>query len=465
MPSGELLAQLQAIVGRDHAFDDAERCAAFERDATGRFGTRGLGVVRPGDAGEVAQVLRLCVARDVAVVPQGGNTGLSGGGVPQPGELVLSLARLNRIEDPDPDSHQLVVGAGATLEAVQRRATDAGLEFPLDFPARGSATIGGMVATNAAGSAAMRWGSMRAHVRGMQVVLADGRTLTRIGGVPKDNAGFDWPALVTGSEGTLAVVTAVQLQLRPRTGDRVAALIGVADYAVAVRLVSALRGALGDDLEAADFADRVSVETVLAHRELREPLATPFGVYLFLTVLGADAVLERLVGVLDEAGVADAAVAVADDDAGRTALWAYREHVNESLRGLGVVQKYDVSLPLRAIDRFATEAARRLRTEDAHARLFLFGHLGDGNLHVNVVSRGPHGAHGKRIDSAVLSLVGELGGSIDAEHGVGVSKRDHLGRTRGPDEISTMVDLKRALDPHGVLNPGRVLRETVRDAS
>lgn len=462
MPSDDLLARLRSIVGHEHAFDDPERCAAYERDATGRFGTRGLGVVRPADSGQVAELLRLCAARDVAVVPQGGNTGLSGGGVPQTDELVLSLVRLDRIEDPDPHSHQLVAGAGATLEAVQARAAAVGLEFPLDFPARGSATIGGMVATNAAGSAAMRWGAMRAHVRGMQVVLADGRTLTRIGGVPKDNAGFDWPALVTGSEGTLAVVTAVQLQLRPRTGDRVAALIGVLDYAVAVQLVSALRGALGDDLESADVADRVSVEAVLAHRALREPLAAPHGVYLFLTVLGADSVLERLVAVIDAAGVADTAVAVADDDLGRTALWAYREHVNESLRGLGVVQKYDVSLPLRTIDRFADEAAQRLRTEDAHARLFLFGHLGDGNLHVNVVSRGPHGAHGKRIDTAVLGLVGELGGSIDAEHGVGVSKRDHLGRTRGPDEISAMVDLKRALDPRGILNPGRVLRETSR---
>lgn len=464
MPS-DLLAQLRAIVGRDHAFDDAERCAAFERDATGRFGSRGRGVVRPADADQVAQLLRLCAARDVPVVPQGGNTGLSGGGVPQPGELVLSLARLDHVGDPDRYSHQLVVGAGATLEAVQVRAADAGLEFPLDFPARGSATIGGMVATNAAGSAALRWGAMRTHVRGMQVVLADGRTLTRIGGVPKDNAGFDWPALVTGSEGTLAVVTAVQLQLRPRTGDRVAALIGVPGHAAAARLVSMLRGALGDDLEAADVADRVSVAAVLAHRELREPLAAPHGVYLFLTVLGSDAVLERLVAVLDAAGVPDDAVAVADDDGGRTALWAYREHVNESLRGLGVVQKYDVSLPLPAIDRFADEAARRLRTEDAQARLFLFGHLGDGNLHVNVVCRGPHGTHGQRIDAAILGLVGELGGSIDAEHGVGVSKRNHLGRTRGPDEISAMVDLKRALDPHGILNPGRVLRETAREGS
>lgn len=462
MPS-DLLAQLQAIVGRDHAFDDAERCGAFERDATGRFGTRGLGVVRPADAEQVAQVLRLCAARDVPVVPQGGNTGLSGGGVPQPGELVLSLTRLDNVGDPDRYSHQLVVGAGATLEAVQARAADAGLEFPLDFPARGSATIGGMVATNAAGSSALRWGAMRAHVRGMQVVLADGRTPTRIGGVPKDNAGFDWPALITGSEGTLAVVTAVQLQLRPRTGDRVAALIGADDHAAAARLVADLRAELGEDLEAADVADRSSVEAVLRHRELREPLARACGSYLFLTVLGGEAVLERLVAVLDAAGVAEDAVAVADDEAGRTALWAYREHVNESLRTLGVVQKYDVSLPLGSIDRFAVECARRLRTEDAQARLFLFGHLGDGNLHVNVVGRGPHGADGRRIDASILGLVGELGGSIDAEHGVGVSKRDHLGRTRGADEISAMVDLKRALDPRGILNPGRVLGETARD--
>ena len=441
-----LRAALAQAVGERHLLTDPELTAGYERDVTGRFGGRAAAVVRPADAGQVAAVLRACAAAGAAVVPQGGNTGLVGGQVPRGGEVVLSLARLDAIGPLDPVARQITAGAGATLAAVDAAVRPRGLAVGIDFAARDSATVGGMAATDAGGAQVLRHGTMRARVAGLEAVLGDGRVLRRLSGLVKDNAGYDLPALLVGSEGTLAVITAVRLALVDAPARVVTALLGLDALADAVALVARLRGAL-PSLQAAEvfFAD--GLDLVCAHRRLAPPFAAAHAVYLLVECGAAEDPTPALAAALEDV---DADVAVADDGARRAALWTYREAHNEAVNAAGVPHKLDVSLPLAALAPFAAEVAAAV----APARAILWGHLGDGNLHVNVL--GPP-ADDHAVDEAVLRLVAAHGGSISAEHGIGVAKRAWLGLTRSPEEIAAMTAIKRALDPAGILNPGAVL--------
>ena len=361
-----LRARLAAVVGERHVLLDPELTAGYERDVTGRFGGPSAGVVRPAGVEEVAAVLAACAAAGAAVVPQGGNTGLVGGQVPRGGEVVLSLARLTAIGPLDATAGQITVGAGVTPAALTAALRGSGLALGVDFAARDSATIGGMAATDAGGAQVLRHGTMRARVAGLEAVLADGRVLRRLSGLVKDNAGYDLPALLVGSEGTLAVITAVRLALVPAPAHVVTALLALDTLGEAVALVARLRARL-PSLQAADFFLAAGLELVCAHRSLAPPFAAPHPVYLLVECGAAADPTEALAGALaEEDGVRD--VAVADDTARRAALWSYREAHNEALNAAGIPHKLDVSVPMAGIAAAATAIAagrgRRGRAAD-----------------------------------------------------------------------------------------------------
>jgi FAD/FMN-containing dehydrogenase len=377
-------------------------------------------------------------------VPQGGNTGLVAGAVPHDA-VVLSTARLASIGDVDPVVGTVTAGAGVTLEALQRAATEAGLAFPVDLAARGSATVGGMIATDAGGIHALRYGSMRRQVVGIEAVLADGTVVyQRAGGTAP--AGVDLVSLLSGSEGTLGVISAARLRLIPVLSDRATALVALDDVAAAVAAMADAKARL-PDLEAAELVDAAS----LALAASRAGLALPFdGPVLLLETASTRPMLDDLSTALQTMrGVRDAVIA--GDGPGRRRLWALREGVTEAISSVGIPHKLDVGLPLGRLAAFVDALEPKVAGVDVDARVFVFGHLALGNLHVNVTGPAPED---ERVDEAVLRLVVDHGGSITAEHGIGRAKARWLGLARSAEELAVHAAIKRALDPHGILNPG-----------
>jgi FAD/FMN-containing dehydrogenase len=443
-------ALIEAVGGRDVLVDDDVR-ASYETDWTRRFHGRARAVVRPAGAEEVAAVLAACREHGAAVVPQGGNTGMVGGGVPRGGEVVLSLGRLRDLGEVDRATAQVTVGAGVTLAALQAHARAAGLDAGVDFGGRDSATIGGMVATNAGGIQAMRHGTVRARVAGLQAVLADGAIVDRRAGLLKDNAGYDLPALLVGSEGTLGVVTSVRWRLVPLLTARVAALIALPSVAAVAELLARVRPALAS-LHAAELMTDEGMRLVLDHLGASSPLASDAPAYLLLECAGRADPTDELVSALDAAGVQDAVIA---DEAGELdRLWRLREGHTEALNAAGIPHKMDIGVPLSRLARFADEVVAVVQRVAPGSRTIVFGHLGDGNVHVNVLGPDPDD---DAVDEAVLQLAAACGGTISAEHGVGVAKARWLSLTRSADELRAMRAIKRALDPDGTLNPGVVL--------
>ena len=448
----ELATGLAAIVGPEHALVDADLRAGYERDWTGRFVGTCSAVVRPGSVDEVAAVLAWCDERLVAVVPQGGNTGLVGGGVPaaEPPRptVVLSLRRLDTLGPVDAAAGQVTAGAGVTLAALHAGAHAAGWAFGVDLAARDSATVGGLVATNAGGLQVVRWGAMRHQVLGVEAVLAGGRVVSHLGGLVKDNTGYDLAGLVTGSEGTLAVVTQVRLRLVPPAGEVLVAFVGCASAADAVALAADSRRTL-PGLLAIEAVWRPALDLVTGAAGVGLPVEVPadgVGVVIELEAGGDD---DRMFAALEDV-VGDRPAVAANDPAGRQRLWQLRERVSEVIAHEGVPHKLDVTLPLSQLAAFAGE----VRAATGGHRVFLFGHLGDGNVHVNVVGPAPDD---DRIDDAVLRLTVAHGGSISAEHGIGRAKRPWLHLNRTPAEIDVFRAIKAALDPNGILNPGVLL--------
>lgn len=470
-PPDGLVAAVMAVVGPEHCLVDPDLKAPYEIDWTRRFGGRSALVARPGDTSQVAGVLAACGRHRVGVIAQGGNTGLVGGSVPRAGELVLSLGRLKQILVCDPDQGLLVADAGTALGAAQAAARSVGCELGIDIAARDSATLGGMVATNAGGVHVIRYGPMRARLAGIEVVLADGTVASRLGGLVKDNVGYDLAQLMAGSEGTLGVVTKVALRLVPLPRHRVAALVAVRgdealpdDTAGAVRSVAEAVVALAhhlhravDGIDALEvmFADGMSLVRDVAG--LPAPPDPGAGAWLLVEASGAQDPSAMLAAAIEGAPKVTA-TAVADEAGGRARLWAYRERHTEAIATLGVPHKLDVTLPMGALAEFAavvpSEVSRALDASGHEARVILFGHVGDGNLHVNIV--GP-GSDDNRADDAVLRMVVERGGSISAEHGVGVAKLGHVTSARSAGDIAVMRKVKAALDPGGMLNPGVLL--------
>ncbi len=446
-----LIAELERAVGSDDVLTDPGLRAGYERDWSGRFGGPAACVVRPADTAQVVAVMAACRDHGTALVPQGGNTGLVGAGVPRGGEVLLSLARLDAIGAVDPATAQVSVGAGVTLAALQHAAAAAGFEAGLDFAARDSATVGGVVACDAGGARALAHGTARMRVAGMEAVLADGTVLERMHGLLKDNAGYALPATLIGSEGTLGIITAVRWRLVPARRARVAALIPLASLERAESTLALLRREL-PSLEAADFFTDDGLSLVLGHTGREPPIQPRAPAYLMLECAGRSDPTEELAAALGAAEIEDAVVA--DDTASRERLWQFREAHTEAIAALGVAHKMDVGVPLARLAEFVGRAPGVVEEHARGARTIMFGHLGDGNVHVNVLGPDPSD---DSVDAAVLALAAELGGTVSAEHGVGVAKAAHLGLVRGAGEIEAMRAVKRALDPGGLLNPGAVL--------
>ena len=455
----ELIDALRRAVGARHCLLEAGLRASYETDWTRRFSGQALAVVRPGVVDEVSAVLRACAATGTPVVPQGGNTGLVGGSVPRGGEVVLSTLRLSAIEDVDPAAGELTAGAGATLAAVQQVARDAGWDVGVDLGARESATVGGMVATNAGGVNVLRHGPMRRQVLGFEAVTADGSVLRRLPGMPKDNTGYDLAGLLAGSEGTLAALTRVRLRLVPRLAHRSVAVVGFVDAASAVAAAARLRRHLGAVLALELFTDD-GMELVLRHARLSPPFPGRRPAYLLVEV-GSDVAdpADELVAALDALGADESAAAIATDPGGRHRLWQLRERHTEAVNAEGVPHKLDVSVPLARYAELVERVPGVVRAADRTARTISYGHVGDGNVHVNILGPAPDD---EATDDAVLALVLELGGSVSAEHGIGVAKVRWLIRDRGPAAVAAMRAIKDAWDPAGILNPGVIFERRPR---
>jgi FAD/FMN-containing dehydrogenase len=437
---GSFLRSLAGIVGDRHVLTD-EAAAGFAVDWTGRFRGQAPAVVRPQDTQQVADVLMLCTDAGVPVVPQGGNTGLVGGGVPLHGEVVLSLTRLDRLGAVDRDASQVTAGAGVALQRVGDADPD--LDLGIQIASRESATVGGAVATNAGGVRVLRYGPMRAQLRGIEAVLADGTVVSHLAGLVKDNTGYDYPSLLAGSEGTLAVVTQARLRLVPRVRDAVTMIVGFDSlaevHAAARRALASVPGLLS-----AEFFTQAGLDILAAHAGLPLPLPVKEPAYLLLEAAGPSA-MDDLAEVID-----DNEAAVAEDAAARRNLWAYRERHPEAAGFIGTPIKLDVSVPAAQWTRLAAEAASVITATDPQATVITFGHVADGNVHVNIVPSAP--ADGRHED-ALFALVASLGGSISAEHGVGALKAKWLGLARTEAEQSLFRRIRAAFDPAGTLNP------------
>jgi FAD/FMN-containing dehydrogenase len=440
--------EFAAAVGAEHVLVDPEVVAGFCRDWTGRFVGRAPAVVRPGSTAEVAAVLALCRRHGIELSLQGGNTGLAGGAVPLRGEVVCSLRRLSALSEVDPVSGQLTAGAGVTIADVQRRAASAGWAYGVDFASRDSATVGGSIATNAGGLRVLRYGDTRAQVVGVEAVLGTGDVVSHLGGLTKDNTGYHLPSLLCGSEGTLGIVTAARLRLVPQETERVVALLAFADVTAALAAVGSLRSGLAS-LSAAELFFDEGLALVCAAAGLAAPFALGHPVYVLVEAAGAGDPTAELSSAVDSlVGLRDAAVAT--DPVRAAQLWRYREAHTEAIATLGTPHKLDVTLPADAMADFVAAVRGVVDGVCPGARTWLFGHAGDGNVHVNVTGAPPDD---DRLDEAVLALAAGMGGSISAEHGIGVAKARWLSLSRSPAEISAFRAIKRALDPDGVLNP------------
>jgi FAD/FMN-containing dehydrogenase len=406
---------------------------------------------------EVVAVVRWCDDNGVAIVPQGGNTGLVGGGVPLDGEVVLSLARLDSITDVDASAGQLTAAAGVTVGAVQAAARDAGWAYGVDWAARDSATVGGSVATNAGGLRVLRYGDTRAQLMGIEAVLADGSVVSHLGGLVKDNTGYHLPSLLCGSEGTLGVITAARLRLVPRYDERVVALLAFATVEHVMDAVGALRRAL-PSLEAAEVFFEDGLALVCSSFGLARAIGTA-PAYLLVECADHDDPAPSLAAAVDALATAPSDVAVAVDAARRAELWRYREAHTDAINRLGAPHKLDVTVPAPAIASFVRDVPARVEAAVPGATTWLFGHAADGNIHVNVtgVDPGDDRPGDGGVDDAVLGLTASLGGSISAEHGIGTAKRRWLHLNRSPAELAAMRAIKHALDPNGTLNPNVLL--------
>ena len=448
-----LVERLRGIVGATQVLTDAGMRASYETDWTRRFGAPSRAVVRPGSADEVASVLAACNEARVAVVPQGGNTGLVGGSVPRGGEVVLSTKRISALEEMDPVTAQVIAGAGMTAAALNELASPYGLRLGVDLASRDSATIGGMAATNAGGINVLRYGMMRAQVGGMEVAFADGSVVSRMSGVGRDNTGYDLPGMIVGSEGTLGVVTALRLRLAPVLPSLAVALLAFDSLEAAIGVALNARNEVAD-LQAAELFFATGLELVLKHTGLAAPFTERWPFYVLLEAASRVDAAGGLAGALvNAAGVRDSALATEARD--RTRLWAYRERHTESISSMGVPHKLDVALPLGRLREFVERVGPLLIDLSEQAMPILFGHIAEGNVHVNVLG---FEEDDERPDDAVLRLVANLGGSISAEHGVGVAKRKWLELTRSAADIAAMRAVKEGLDPGWIMNPGVILQ-------
>ncbi|GAB3770466.1 FAD-binding oxidoreductase [Ramlibacter monticola] len=466
----DLISQLRGAVGAAHVLTDGD-LSAWETDWRKRSRGKALAVVRPGSTQEVAAVMRACAAAGTPVVPQGGNTGLVVGGVPDESgrEVVLSLTRLNRVRAIDRDNLTLTVDAGCVLQNLQQAAEEAGLLFPLSLAAEGSCTIGGNLATNAGGTQVVRYGNTRELCLGLEVVTAQGEVWDGLTGLRKDNTGYDLRDLFIGSEGTLGVITGATMKLYPRPAATLTAWAAVPSMEAAVTLLGLAHRHLGAGLTGFEVMGQFALSLVAKHYpQLRVPLheSVPYCVLLENADQESEeharSVFERLLEVALEDGCAADAV-VAENLGQAHQLWHIREAIPLAQAEEGLNIKHDISIPVSRIPAFCADTDGLLRREIPGVRLVNFGHLGDGNLHYNV--QAPEGgdmkaflnANEERVNTLVYEQVKRFDGSISAEHGIGLLKAGKLPDYKSPVALGMMRALKRALDPGNILNPGRVV--------
>ena len=419
-----------------------------------------LGIAYPRSTAEVSEVLKFCHDHDIKVTPQGGMTGLAGGGVPVGSTVVLSLERMRAIEEVDVAAATITVQAGLPLEAVQIAADEAGLFFPLDLGGRGTAQVGGNASTNAGGNRVVRYGMMRALVLGMEWVMADGTVVTSLNKMIKNNAGYDLKQLFIGSEGTLGVITRLVLRLFPKSRGVCTALCALEDYPGVLDLLARAKDGLGATLSAFEmmWPEFYHLGTEALGR--RPPIPAEHGVYVLIETMGDDpetdqARFEAVIMAAIEAGtVADAVIAKSGQEAKN--LWAIRDCPGEFTKVFWPQISFDISIPTGQMGDFMVECRNRLEAKWPGVRTVFFGHVADSNLHLSVKTDGDHALE-HQIDAEVYKAVGDWGGSISAEHGIGVHKKPFLHHSRTPEELALMRQLKAALDPKGILNPGKVI--------
>jgi len=462
-----LIDTLRRLVGADFCLTEPFDIAPHATDWRGRYSGQPLCVVKPARTDEVAAVVKACAAANVAIVPQGGNTGLCGGATPTGGEVIVSLARLNRIRAIDTDNNTLVAEAGCTLAAVQAAAEDAGRLFPLSLAAEGTATLGGNLATNAGGVQVLRYGNARELCLGLEVVLPDGRVWNGLSGLRKDNTGYDLKHLFIGAEGTLGLITAAVLKLFSRPRAVATAWASVPTPAAAVALLTRLRQKIGGRVTAFELVGRPALDLVLKHiPDSRDPLpdASPWHVLIELSDTMESDLDEALADVLAAAVAVGEArdAAIAANEAQARALWALRENISEAQKIEGISIKHDIALPVSRVAEFIERCDAALAAAFPGLRIVCFGHLGDGNLHYNQSKPSAQDnaafiAQTEAVNRVVHDLVHALGGTISAEHGIGQLKRDELPRYKSDVEMDLMRAVKRAIDPRALMNPGKVL--------
>jgi len=468
----EALERIRSAVGPKGWMDDAAAMRPHLEDWRGLYKGAARAVVKPANTQEVSEVVAACAAAGIAIVPQGGNTSLCGASTPEDGDrpvIVLSLARMSAVREMDAANHTMTVEAGCVLQDVQARAADADRYFPLSLAAEGSCMIGGNLSTNAGGVNTLRYGNARDLVLGLEAVLPNGRIWNGLSGLRKDNTGYDLKDLLIGAEGTLGIITAAVLKLYPKPTDQRSAFCAVPDLKSAVDLLGRARAESGDAVEAFEFMPRLVIDLVLDHiPDTEDPLSEKHDFYVLMELVstssnGADLgdTLEAILGQAFEDGlVLDAAIA--QSEAQRQAFWKLRENASEAQKLEGPSIKHDVSVPVSGIAEFYDRAFQEVAKVRADVRLVGFGHVGDGNLHYNLQS--PPGEDAKTFfadwaafNTAVHDVVVAMGGSISAEHGIGRLKREELAHYKDPVALDVMRAIKRALDPAGIMNPGKVL--------
>jgi FAD/FMN-containing dehydrogenase len=462
-----VLARFAAIVGEKYAITDPQAQVAYLVEMRDLYRGRSPMVLRPGSVAEIAQILKLANETATPVVPQGGNTGLVGGQISHNNEIVLSLTRLDRIREVDSTSNTITCEAGVTLQRAREAAAAADRLYPQLLPSEGTCTIGGNLSTNAGGTAALAYGVARSHVLGIEVVLADGRILNNLNKLKKDNTGYDLKNLFIGAEGTLGVITAAVLRLVPRPRSTETAFVGVASPQAALALLDIAAQRAAGGLTSFELMPRSGLELVLRHAAgCRDPLAAPHPWYVLVELSSQekDGLRETMEAVLaqglERGLVADAAIAESLEQT--KAFWRIREMFGEVQRHEGGSIKHDVSVPVAAVPAFLEEASAAVTALIPGARPLPFGHLGDGNIHYNVhqpvdADKAEFLKRWEDVNAVVFAVVKKYGGSISAEHGVGVMKRDLLPAVKDPVALDLMRSLKRMLDPKNILNPGKVL--------
>ena len=461
-----------ALLGPRGFVQDGELVEPWLTDWRGRYTGRAIGIASPADTSQVADFVRLCAEHQVPIVPQGGNSGMSGGATPDASgdQVILSLRRMNAIRLLDVEARQVTCDAGVILQTLHEAAEAKGLRFPLTLGGKGSATIGGLISTNAGGTQVLRHGTMRAQVLGLEAVMADGSVLDTLVPLKKDNRGFDLKQLLIGSEGTLGIVTGATLRLLPAAGGRVVAWAGLESIADARRLLLMAETAMGETLEGFEVVPRHSLDAVLDYEpDARPPLeqAYPWNALMEFVPATSDEAAVRssvenlLADALEGGLLADAVIAA--NEAQAEQLWHLRDSIASAERALGPAVQHDISVPVARMAQFVEDAAPAVERRFAGTTAIAFGHLGDGNVHFHVLA--PKGAEraaweagqGKEISAFVHDLVTGYDGSISAEHGIGQVKRDELARLGDPASLAVMRSVKRALDPAGILNPGKLV--------